>query len=67
MPTFIDNKVTNNDEHETVEPIMVTVALAEYRSLIDDIARKEAYIEYLQDRITDLENKLYHGVNNDDR
>lgn len=45
MPMFIDNKVTNNNELETVEPIMVTVTLAEYRSLIDDIARKEAYIE----------------------
>lgn len=67
MPMFIDNKVTNNNELETVELIMVTVTLAEYRSLIDDIARKEAYIEYLQNRITDLENKLYHEVNNNDR
>ena len=48
MPMYANAIITRNDEHEKIEPIMVTITLEEYRSLIEYYTRVQCPIKKYQ-------------------
>lgn len=65
MPINVDVITTEKNDNFTVEPIMVTISLQEYRCLIQENAINEERISYLENRLIEETNKNNRGVDND--
>ena len=58
MPMYVNQIITRNDEHEKTEPITVTIALEEYRSLIEENTRLIWDNQRLCDSLYQMEQQL---------
>lgn len=61
MAITADEVYKRNGEEHSEEPIMVTITLAEYRSLIEENARFQCDISRLNDIIYQLEREKDNG------
>lgn len=63
MPTYRDYYLEEVDGKYIEKPLMVTISLEEYRSLVMENARNEERIHYLESRlIEETEKRLKAGV-----
>lgn len=61
MAVMIDNVDKIKGEEHSNEPIMVTITLAEYRSLIEENARFQSDISRLNEVVYQLEREKDNG------
>ena len=50
-------KTTDGDNYSD-EPFLVTIALEEYRSLVQENVRLQERVEYLESRLVELKSKI---------
>lgn len=58
MALQVNEILTSNNEGYTQEPIMVTITLGEYRSLIEETTRQVVLLDKAQDEINRLQREV---------